>query len=154
MSVRRPWGPEPPSGDSRTGFVRWLGRAARLCRARVLQRLVARLVDREDAVEPRDLEDLGDVLVGADERERATGRPQALHAADEHAKRRRVDEGRLREVDHELLLTVLDHLDETLLELRGGVEIDLPAEFDDVRVGVDLFVLDVEVHLTPRGVGT
>src|SRR5205085_1649347 len=70
---------------------------------------------------------------------------------DEHAQSRRVDERRLREIDDELLLAVLDHLHEALLELRCGVEVDLPAEFDDVRVGVDFFVLDVEVHLTPRG---
>src|SRR5207247_68477 len=39
-------------------------------------------VDREDAVEARDLEDLRDVAVAADERELAVVLAQALHAAD------------------------------------------------------------------------
>jgi hypothetical protein len=55
--------------------------------------VVARGVDREDAVEAGDLEDLGDVLVGADQGERAAGGAEALDAADEDAERRRVDEG-------------------------------------------------------------
>src|SRR3712207_9085828 len=44
------------------------------------------------------------------------------------------------------IFAVLDPLDEALLELRRRVEVDLPAELDDVRVGVDLFVVDVEVQ--------
>src|SRR3954470_13284008 len=107
-----------------------LGGAAGGRRAGVLQRLVARLVDREDAVEAGYLEDLRDVLVGADQSERAARRAQPLDAADEHAERRRVDEGGLRQIDDELLLAVLDHLDEALLERRSRVEIALPAELD------------------------
>ena len=57
---------------------------------------LARRVDREDAVEPGDLEDLRDVAVAADERELAVVRAQPLDAADEHAERRRVDERRVR----------------------------------------------------------
>src|SRR3712207_7342052 len=64
------------------------------------------------------------------------------HAADQHPQRGRVDEGRLREVDHELLLAVLDHLHQALLELRGGVEVDLTAELDHVSLGVDRFVVE------------
>src|SRR5256714_14627565 len=111
------------------------------------QRLVARLVDREDPVEAGDLEDLGDVLVGADERQRPTGRAQPLDAANQHAERGRVDEGRLGNVDDESLLAVLDHLDETLLELRSRVEVDLAAKLDDVGLLVDFLILNLEVHL-------
>src|SRR3954453_3446103 len=112
MRTRRLRGREPTEDFSRRdpALPEWLGGAAGGCRAGVLQRLVARLVDREDAVEPRDLEDLGDVLVGADERQRPAGGAQSLDPADQHAERGGVDEGRLREVDDELLLAVLDHL--------------------------------------------
>src|SRR3712207_5136284 len=52
------------------------------------------------------------------------------------------------------IFAVLDPLDEALLELRRRVEVDLPAELDDVRVGVDLFVVDVEVQpCSSRGRG-
>src|SRR4051812_1705979 len=103
-------------------------------------------MDREDAVEPCDLEDLADVLVGADDRERAAGRAQALDASDEDAQGRRVDERGLRQVDYDLLLALLDDLDHALLELWRGVEVDLATELDDVRLGVDLLVLDVKVQ--------
>src|SRR5512140_1262 len=94
-------------------------------------RFVARAVDREDAVEAGDLEDLRDVPVAADERELAVVRAQALHAADEDAERRRVDEGGVREVDDHLLAALADHLEELLLELRRRVEVDLAREGDD-----------------------
>src|SRR5581483_12206578 len=60
------------------------------------------LVDREDPVEPGDLEDLRDVPVVAHERQLAVVRPQTLDASDEHPQRRRVDEGRVREVHDDL----------------------------------------------------
>src|SRR5262249_15384567 len=113
-------------------------------------RLVARRMDREDAVEARDLEDLRDVAVAANEGELAVVRPQALDAADEHAERRRVDERRVREVDDDVLRALADHVEELLLELRRGVEVDLAGKRDDVRVAGELLGLDVEVHPVPR----
>src|SRR4051794_17189508 len=74
------------------------------------QGLFAAPVNREDAVESGDLEDLADVLVGADDRQRTAGRAQALDAADKDAQCRRVDECGLRQVDHDLLLALLDDL--------------------------------------------
>ena len=56
-------------------------------------------MDREDPVQPGDLEDLGDVLVGADEGERAAGGAEALDAPDEDAEGGGVDEGGVGEVD-------------------------------------------------------
>src|SRR4051794_5150861 len=99
-------------------YNRFLGAGSAGSEAR--ERLFARLVDREDAIQSGDLEDLRDVLIRADECERAAGGTQALDAADEHTERGRVDEGRLRQVDDKMLLAVLDHLDETLLELGRG----------------------------------
>ena len=40
-----------------------------------------------------------------------------------------------------------DHLEQLLLELGRGVEVDLACERDDVDVVGQLFGLDVEVHL-------
>src|SRR4051812_876526 len=106
-------------------------------------------MNREDAVEARDLEDLADVLVRADDRQRAARGAQALDATDQHTEGGRVDEGGLRQVDDDLLLALLDDLDHPLLELGRGVEIDLAAELDYVRVAVDLLILDAEVHVAP-----
>src|SRR5581483_10698445 len=103
-------------------------------------------VNREDLVEAGDLEDLCDVAVAADERELAVVRPQALHAADEDAERRRVDERRAAEVDDHLLAALSDHLEQLLLELGRRVQVDLARERDDIGVAAELLGLDVEIH--------
>src|SRR5688500_50151 len=91
-------------------------------------RFIARLVDVEDLVQPRDLEDLRNVSVAADEGEPASIRAEPLDAPDEDAERRRIDEGRLREVDDDFLCALPDHLEQLLLELGSGVEIDFPRQ--------------------------
>src|SRR6266542_956936 len=106
-------------------------------------RFLAGGIDGEDSVETRDLEDLRDVAVAADERKLSVVRAEALHAADEDSERRRVD-------DH-VLAALPDHFEQLLLELGGGVEIDLAGERDDVGVLTHLFRLDVEIHrMSPR----
>ena len=55
----------------------------------------------------------------------------------------------LREVDDHLLAALADHLEQLLLELRRGVEVDLARERDDVAVVGELLGLDVEVHVSP-----
>ena len=72
-------------------------------RAERVERGLPVLVDREHPVQPRDLEDLRDVLVGADQCQRPARRPQPLHAADQHAERGGVDERGLGEVDDDVL---------------------------------------------------
>src|SRR5918995_580145 len=104
-------------------------------------------MDREDAVETGDLEDLGDVAVAAHERQLALIRAQALDAADEHAERGRVDERRVAEVDDDVATALIDHVEQLLLELRGGVEVDLAREGDHVLVVAQLLGLDVEIHV-------
>src|SRR5207248_11671072 len=59
--------------------------------------------------------------------------------------------GGLRQVNDHWLFAVVDRLVLCLFDVRSGVEIDLPAELDHMGIGVDLFVVDLEVHLTPRG---
>src|SRR5215510_3673312 len=113
--------PEPPRSRRLRGHAARL-RGRFVGRLHLRERLVASWVNGEDAVEARDLEDLRDVPVAADERELTVVRPQALHAADEDAERRRVDEGRVAEVDDDLLPALADHLQQLLLELRSGVE--------------------------------
>ena len=60
--------------------------------------LVAGRADREDLVQPGDLERLGDVRVGVHDRQHAVLGVQALDGADEDAEGGRVEERRLREV--------------------------------------------------------
>src|SRR5947199_4535797 len=96
--------------------------------------LVARGVDREHAVEPGDLEDLGDVPVAANERQLPVVGAQPLDPSDEDAEGGRIDERRVAEVDDHLLSPLADHLEELLLELRRGVEIHLAREGDHVGV--------------------
>src|SRR5437763_5195255 len=109
----------------------------RLIRGRTQLRhgFVARGIDREDAVEAGDLEDLGDVPIAADERQLAVIRAETLDAPDQHAERCRVDEGRVAEVNDDLPSALTDHLEQLLLELRRGVQVNLADERDDVRVG-------------------
>jgi hypothetical protein len=106
-------------------------------------------VNREDLVQAGDLEDLGDVAVVADERELSAARPQTLEAAHEHAEGRGVDEGGVAEVDDDLLGPLADDLEQLLLELGRGVEVDLAREGDHERLASDPLRLDVEVHVSP-----
>src|SRR5215207_8608266 len=103
-SSTRPSEPQPASASSAADATSAMANRCRNLRRRLpgadrCGRLVACPVDREHAVEPGDLEDLRDVPVGADERELPFVRAEPLHTADQHAERRRVDEGRVREVD-------------------------------------------------------
>ena len=75
-------------------------------------------MNREDAVEAGDLEDLGDVVVGADEHQGVVRGAQALDASYQHAERGGIDEGGLREVYDDLLLPGLDQL--TIRSLNSG----------------------------------
>src|SRR5437764_2808144 len=117
--------------------------------AELRNRFLTSRIDREHAVETGDLEDLRDVAVAAHERELAVVRAQPLDAADEHPEGGRVDEGRIAEVDDDVLAALADHLEELLLELRSRVEIDLPGERNDVGVVSQLLRLDIEVHSSP-----
>src|SRR5215217_6231643 len=104
------------------------------------------MLDRKQSVKSGDLEDLEEVLVDADERERATRALQPLQCADDHAKPGRVDERHLQEVDHDPPLALLEKRGQPLLELRRGVEVELAAELDEMGLGVDLVVGELEVH--------
>src|SRR5436190_6727619 len=129
---------------------RTLGRRLFCRRLELGDGLVAGWVNREDAVEAGDLEDLGDVAVTADERELSLVRAQPLDAPDEHAEGRGVDERRVAEVDDDLLAALADHLEQLLLELGRGVQVDLACKRDHIGVVSQLLGLDVEIHRPPE----
>ena len=104
----------------------------------VRERLVPRAVDREDAIEPGDLEDLPEARVDNDDGEASVVRAEPLDSADEHGKRRRVDEGRPAEVDDDDLRAFVDHAQELRLELRARVQVDLTCEAEDDGAGACL----------------
>src|SRR3954451_9261397 len=116
--------------------------------------LLARGIDREHAVETRDLEDLRDVAVAADERELPVVRPEPFHAADEDAERRRVNKRRGAKDNDALLAALADHLEQLLLELRRRIQVDFAGEGDHIGVVSQLLRLDVEVHSSPEVVVT
>src|SRR5206468_1334441 len=93
---------------------------ARLARRRALgcvtlatdsERLLARFVELEDAIEHRDLEDPTDIRPRDDQLELAACGAQTLHAPEQHTERHRVHERRLAEVD--------DHPPRALVEQLG-----------------------------------
>src|SRR5919108_5345281 len=110
--------PQPASRtatpSSRTIRIKLRGRLVGR-RAQLRDSFLARRVDREDAVEARNLEDLRDVAIAADERQLSVVRAQALDAADEHAEGRRVDEGCVGEVDDDVGGALADHVQKLLL---------------------------------------
>src|SRR5207302_6743876 len=135
----RPPVPQPASTAAAPRSGRTRRKSRKLCGrliggAKLRDRFLACRIDREHAIEAGDLEDLRDVAVATDERKLAVVRPQPLDTADKHAEGRGIDEGRVAEVDDDVLPAFADHLEELLLELRGCVEVDLAGESNDVRV--------------------
>src|SRR5919204_4871442 len=103
-------------------------RATGALRGSLLERLVPRAVDRKNAVEARNLEDLDQVRIGADDGKPPVLHAEALHPANQHAEPGRVDEGRSRQVDHYERGAFFNHAQELLLELWTRVQVDLPGQ--------------------------
>src|SRR4051794_17208267 len=102
---------------------------------------LARVGDREDLVEPGDLERLGDVRIAVDDRHHAVLGPQPLEGADEDAQGGGVQERRLGEVDDDPGPAGVDGAHHGALELRSGEEVYLAADRHDVTFGVDVLLL-------------
>ena len=115
------------SSDGSRSDRQSLSRAVAVARE-MTDRLLGRRIDLEDPVEQGDLEDLADVRVVAGDRELAAGGPQALDRAHQHAERRRIDEGRMREVDEHAARAALDRLEQRLLERGRRRKIDLAGD--------------------------
>jgi len=75
-------------------------------------------VDAEDLRQPGDLEDPQDLLLSADQIQRAVVCPHPLHAADQHPEASGVEEPDLLQVDDEVVVVLADQVDEQLTQLR------------------------------------
>src|SRR5690348_9217014 len=93
--------------------------------ARRFERVGERGVDREHLGEPGDAEDLEDLLLVADQAERAIVRPGALEAADEDAEAGGVQEVDAGHVHDEVVVAVGDELVQPFPQVGRGVDVDL-----------------------------
>ena len=95
------------------------------------ERLVDRVVDREDLVEPGDGEQPQDALVGAHHVQRAAELADGLEAPDEDTEPGRVEEADALEVDDDPRLVGGGALLEDGTQLGGGVDVDLTRDGHD-----------------------
>src|SRR5690242_5206734 len=106
---------------------------------------VDRVVDAEHLRQPGDPEDLEDPLLRADEVQGTVVRAYPLQPADQHAETGRVEELDLLHVDDQLVVVLVDEIDEQLAEPRGGVDVDLTLDVDDLDA-VLVVVTELQIH--------
>ena len=109
--------------------------------ARSYQRLHCRILAIEDAenlYQSRDIEDLFDLRIRADEVNRAAVLAHALEAADQHAEPGRVDIPHLFQVDDQIVDAAVDQFADRILDLGRRVDVDLAGELDDVTIAAAL----------------
>ncbi len=80
------------------------------------------------ATEADDLENALDPVVATDDEQVAVVLAQPLGAADQHAERRRIEEGHRGEGDDDMTGALVDASYELLVELGGSAEVDLARE--------------------------
>src|SRR5580704_3263242 len=124
-------------------------RAASLLRLPRGDGLVHAVMDAEDLRQPGDPEDLQDALLGAHQIQRAVVSTDALEAADEDAQAGGVQELHLLHVHHELVMATVHQVDEKLTQPRGGIDIDLALDIDDLDA-VRRVMLQLQVHKSSR----
>ncbi len=73
----------------------------------------------------------------------------ALEATDEYAQAGGVEELHLLHVHHELVVTVVNKVDEKLTQPRGGIDVDLALDVDDLDP-VRRVMLQLQVHKSSR----
>src|SRR3954452_19987482 len=114
----------------------------RTCSSRLRGRLFHGVVEGEDLVRARDPEDLEHLVLGADQSQRAVEGAGTTLAADQRTKAGGLDEVHLQEVHHEVDVTGHQRLEDRVLELGTGREVDLALRLKDREVatakGVDL----------------
>src|SRR6516164_5460063 len=123
--------------------------SASLLRLPRCDRLVHARVDAEDLRQPGDPEDLEYALLRADQVQRAVVGTNPLEAADEHTQAGGVEELHLLHVHHQLVVTVVDQVDEQLTQPRGGIDIDLALDVDDLDA-VGRVMLQLQIHKSSR----
>src|SRR5499427_2823632 len=112
--------------------------------------LVHAVMDAEDLGQPGDPEDLQDALLRAHQVQRAVVRTDTLEAADEHTQAGGVKELHLLHVHHELVVPAVHEVDEKLTQPRGGIDVDLALDVDDLNP-VRRVMLQLQVHkILPR----
>src|SRR5690348_2568183 len=111
--------------------------------------LVHAVVDAEDLRQPGDPKDLQDALLGAHQVERAVVGTNALEPADEHAQAGGVEKLHLLHVHHQLVVTTVHKIDKKLTQPRGGIDIDLALDIDDLDP-VRRVMLQFQVHKSSR----
>src|SRR5450756_2033630 len=95
------------------------------------QRFRYRVVDAEDLAEPGNAKDPEDAALGADQVDPAIVRPDALEAADKHAKSGRVEELDRLHIHDQVVAAGIDERDQPFPQLGRGVDVDLAADRDD-----------------------
>src|SRR5437660_8185865 len=113
------------------------------------QRLHCALFVVEDAEylhQAGDVEDLLDLRVRAYEVDGAAVLAYALEPADQNAQSGGVDVANLLEVDHEIVVLLVDQLGDRILDLRRRVDVDLAGEVDHVRVPLRRADVDFDIH--------
>src|SRR3954447_5286269 len=115
---------------------------SRTCTSALRGRLFHGVVDGEDLVEARDPEDLEHLVLGADQAQRAVEGAGTTVAADQRTEAGGLDEVHLQEVHHEVDVTGHQRLEDRVLELGTGREVDLALRLKHGEVatakGVDL----------------
>src|SRR5215467_1690630 len=131
-----------------TVAIVWDG-AASLLRLPRGNGLVHAVVDAEDLCQPGDPEYFKDALLGAHQVERAVVGTNALEPADEYAQAGGVEELHLLHVHHQLVVTTIHQIDKKLTQPRGGIDIDLALDIDDLDP-IRRVMLQLQVHKTSR----
>src|SRR6266516_2739918 len=111
--------------------------------------LVHAVMDAEDLGQPGDPEDLQDAFLRAHQVQRAVVRTNALEATDEHAQAGGIKELHLLHVHHELVVPAVHQVDEKLTQPRGGIDVDLALDIDDLDP-VRRVMLQLQVHKSSR----
>src|SRR5215467_16089088 len=111
--------------------------------------LVHTVMDAEDLRQPGDPEDLEYALLRAHQVQRAIVGTHTLEAADEHAQAGGVKELHLLHVHHELVMAVVDKVNEKLTQPRGGIDVDLALDVDNLNP-VRRVMLQFQVHKSSR----
>src|SRR5712691_7630919 len=109
---------------------------------------VERVVDGEHLRQTRDLEDLQDAALGADQHQVAVMAAEPLQPAHQHAKAGGVEEVDGLEVDDDAVLSLADQLDEALAEAGSRVDVHLTAHRENCPT-VAFTYLETEIHGLP-----
>ena len=105
-------------------------------------------MDREDAIESRDREDLRDRDAGADDRHPTAGLAHALEPGDQDTQPARVHERHVGEIDDEETAAVIDDAFDPRAELGRGRQVDLTGDVEDVPSALGT-TFDLDLDLRP-----